>query len=69
MCLRSTWTSTRPLAPEALSTVSEGLGILLALLAVTVPLILAWVLVVKDPGRRRRSHHPQRTTMHNNSKR
>ena len=69
MCLRSTWTSTRPRARDVQSTVSEGLGILLALLAVTVPLVLAWFLVFKDPGRRRRAHHPERKTMHNNSKR
>jgi len=42
---------------------------LLALVAVVGPLILAWFLMVKDTGRRRPPHHPERTTMNSKSNR
>jgi hypothetical protein len=47
--------------------VSDGLGILLSLVAVIGPLILAWFLVVKDPQRRRPPRHPKRRTTNNDS--
>jgi hypothetical protein len=40
--------------------VIDGLGILLALAAVVVPLALAWVLIARDPDRPGSSRLPKR---------
>ena len=54
----SRWT--RPPGTEPISTVNDGLGILLALMVVVVPLLLAWFLCTRYPEPRETSHSPKR---------